>query len=269
MKKFEGKVVIVAGAGAVESGLSNGMATAVTFARQGAKVFAVDRDLALARETARMIDSEGGDCQLHQCDVTDQAQVDAMVAACVERYGRVDVLFNNVGIHIRGCLSEEPAEFDRVMRVNLNSFFLTMRAVLPHMLAQGGGAIVNNSSVAGIRSMLPTAGYSASKGAVIQLSQNVGVTYASKGIRCNVILPGYIATPRVTWRIAREAGEDKELFDSKLAERATQVPSGKFGEAWDVANAVAFLASDDAKYINATSLVIDGGLSASTTGLPW
>ena len=270
MGRLNGKVALVCGAGSVADGVSNGMATAITFAREGAKVFAVDRDIDLARETERVIREAGGDCTLFRADVSKEDEVNAMVERCGSHYGSIDVLFNNVGIHIRGGpLEESPQEFDRVMRVNLTSMYLTIRAVLPHMLEKGHGSIVNNSSVAGIRAMLPNVAYAASKGAVIQLTQNVGVTYARRGIRCNAVLPGYIATPRVTRRLTQESGTDRDLYETKLAERARQVPSGRHGEPWDIANAVLFLASDEAKYVNATTLVVDGGLSASTTGEPW
>lgn len=268
--KLSGRVAIVCGAGSVADGISNGMATAVLFAREGARVFAVDRDIELARETQRMVRTEGGECELHQADVGDDTQVMRMVSACVERFGGVDVLFNNVGIHIRGGpLEESPADFERVVRVNLTAMYYTIRAALPHMLKAGRGSIINNSSVAGIRAMLPNAAYAASKAGVLGLTQNVGVTYAGKGIRCNAVVPGYIATPRVTRRLSMESCSDPQVFEAKLKERARQVPSGRLGEAWDIANAVLFLAGDDSKYVNATSIVVDGGLSASTTGEPW
>jgi NAD(P)-dependent dehydrogenase (short-subunit alcohol dehydrogenase family) len=138
--------------------------------------------------------------------------------------------------------------------------YLTCRAVIPLMLRQGGGSIVNNASTAGIRFTYPNVGYAASKGAVRQLTQNIGVQYAAQGIRCNAVLPGYIATPRITDRLKRSNPKD---YEEKIRERQEQVPAGRLGTAWDVAYAVLYLASDEAAFVNATDLVVDGGQTAS------
>lgn len=267
--RLKDRVALVCGAGSVADGLSIGMATSVLFAREGAKVFAVNRSLDHAQGTRLAIAKAGGECTLHQADVSDEEQVHKMVEACIARYGRVDVLYNNVGIYLRGGpLEESPADFERIMRVNLTSMYLTIRAVVPHMISQQRGAIVNVSSVAGIRAMAPNAAYAASKAAVLALSQNVGLTYATRGIRCNAVVPGYIETPRVTTRL-REQSSDASDYELRLAKSAQQVPTGRMGDPWDVAHASLFLACDESKYVNATSLVVDGGLSASTTGQPW
>jgi NAD(P)-dependent dehydrogenase (short-subunit alcohol dehydrogenase family) len=267
MNRLANKVAIVAGAGSVAPGWSNGKATAVLFAREGAKVFAVDRDLAAARDTKAAIDAEGGQCIAHQADVSVASEVEAMVAACVAAYGRVDILFNNVGIQVvGGPLEISEQDWDRLMTVNAKSMYLTCRAVIPIMLKQGGGSIVNNASVAGHRFSYANVGYAASKGAVRQLTQNIGVQYAAQGIRCNAVLPGYIATPRITDRLKRSNPSD---YENKIRERAMSVPSGRLGDAWDVAFAVLYLASDEAKYVTAAELVVDGGQSASVTGKPW
>jgi NAD(P)-dependent dehydrogenase (short-subunit alcohol dehydrogenase family) len=149
------------------------------------------------------------------------------------------------------------------MQVNLKSMFLTCRAVLPAMLRQGAGAIVNNSSVSAIRYSVPSLAYSASKAAVLQLTQNIGLQYAARGIRCNAVLPGNILTDRLVARLKASHGE---AYPERVREWAEQVPCGRTGEPWDVAHAVLFLASDEARYINAVELAVDGGLSASYLG---
>ena len=267
MTRLKDKVAIVAGAGAIAEGWSNGRATAVLFAREGAKVFAVDRDLKSAEETCAIIRSEGGEATAHQCDVSIAAAVNTMVDACLARYGRIDVLFNNVGMQVvGGPLEVKEEDWDRLMTVNVKSMYLTCRAVIPHMIRQGGGAIINNSSTAAIRFTYANVAYAASKGAVKQLSQNIGVQYAAKGIRCNAVMPGYIATPRITDRLRKSNPND---YDAKIRERQMAVPGGKLGSAWDVAYGVLYLASDESQFVNATELVIDGGQTASVTGKVW
>ncbi len=267
MPRLKDKVAIVAGAGSIAEGWSNGKATAVLFAREGAKVLAVDRDRQAAEDTCAIIKSEGGEATAHQCDVSLAREVDAMVEACIATYGRVDVLFNNVGMQVvGGPLEVKEEDWDRLMTVNVKSMYLACRAVIPHMLRQGGGSIINNSSTAGIRFTYANVAYAASKGAVKQLSQNIGVQYAAKGIRCNAVMPGYIATPRITDRLRKSNPAD---YDAKIRERQMAVPSGKLGSAWDVAYGVLYLASDESQFVNATELVIDGGQTASVTGKVW
>ncbi len=267
MARLAGKVAIVAGAGSIAEGWGNGKATSVLFAREGAKVLGVDRELEAARQTEAIIRGEGGECTAHRADVSIAAEVDAMVEACLAVYGRIDILFNNVGIQVVGGpldISEE--EFEKLMAVNVKAMYLTCRAVIPVMLRQGGGAIVNNASTAAIRYTYPNVGYAASKGAVRQLTQNIGVQYASRGIRCNAVLPGFIATPRITARLQRSNPDD---WEEKLKERLGAVPAGRFGTGWDVAHAVLFLACDEAAFVNATELVVDGGQCASAAGKVW
>jgi len=267
MARLKDKVAIVAGAGAIAEGWSNGRATAVLFGREGAKVFAVDRDLKSAQETCTIIVSEGGEATAHQCDVSIAAEVNAMVDACMAKYGRVDVLFNNVGMQVvGGPLEVKEDDWDKLMTVNVKSMYLTCRAVIPHMLRQGGGSIINNSSTAALRFTYANVAYAASKGAVKQLSQNIGVQYAAKGIRCNAVMPGYIATPRITDRLRKSNPAD---YDAKIRERQLAVPSGRLGTGWDVAYGVLYLASDESQFVNATELVIDGGQTASVTGKVW
>jgi NAD(P)-dependent dehydrogenase (short-subunit alcohol dehydrogenase family) len=262
--RLNGKVAIVVGAGASEGGTSIGMATAIVFAREGARVFAVDRDISLARDSKHRIEEAGGTCALHECDVGDSASVAGMAKACVETFGRIDVLFNNVGIFLGGGpLETSDEQFDRIWNINTRGVFLAIRAVLPAMLAQGNGAIVNNASVSAIRYQFPAVAYNASKAAILQITQNVGLQYAARGIRCNAVMPGNILNDRMVARLKRQHGEKHVDHITAWAE---QVPSGVAGEPWDVAHAVLFLASDEAKYVNATHLIVDGGLSSSAVG---
>lgn len=264
MDRLKQKIAIVMGAGSSAGGLGNGMAAAVLFAREGAKVFCVDLTLNAMAETEERIRNEGGDCALHACSVDDAAAVRQAVDACIARYGRVDILFNNVGVQATGGpLDVSEEDFDRLMRTNVKGMFLAVRAVIPHMVKQGGGSIVNNASVGAIRYLYPSIAYMASKGAVVSLTTAVGAQYAAQGIRCNAVLPGYIATERINARLQKQFGDE---WQEQVRIRERQVPSGKLGDPWDVAYAVLFLASDEAKYVNATTLVVDGGMAQSTKG---
>lgn len=259
--RLAGKVAIIAGAGAIEQGLSNGAATSILFAREGAKVIVADIDLGRANETAETIWSEGGECIPIQADVSLSEDISNLVATTIEAYKRIDILFNNVGLQaLGGPLDITPETWNRIMHVNATSMLLTIQAVLPVMLKNGGGSIVNNSSVGSIRTAYPCLPYAASKAAINQLTQHVGVMYASQGIRCNAVLPGVIDTPRVRKRLIEAHGHD---IDSFQEDRAKKVPAGRLGDAWDVAYGVLYLASDEAKYVNATTLIIDGGMSAT------
>jgi NAD(P)-dependent dehydrogenase (short-subunit alcohol dehydrogenase family) len=260
--RLQGKVTLITGGG---SGI--GKASCLLFAREGAKVFAVDANIEAANETRDIIRSEGGECIAHRCDVSVAAEVDTTVQACLSAYGRIDVLFNNVGLQIvGGPLEITEHDWDRLMTVNVKSMYLTCRAVIPVMLKQGGGSIINNASTAGIRFTYPNVGYAASKGAVRQLTQNIAIQYAARGIRCNSVLPGYIATPRITARLKRSNPDD---YEEKIKERLNQVPVGRLGTAWDVAFGVLYLASDESSFVTAAELVIDGGQTASVTGKVW
>ncbi len=260
--RLEGKVALVAGAGSSGSGWGNGKATAVLFAREGAVVFAVDVDEAAAAATAAVIESEGGTCAVHAADVADGDAVAGLVQACLERFGRIDVLHNNVGVASLGGVVEESEEsWDRVLRINLKSVFLTCKHVVPHMERLGGGAIVNVGSVGGMRYLgLDYASYAASKAALAQLTQAIALEYAPRGIRANTIVPGLIDTPMVTAQLA--AAYPGSIEDA-LAARAQQSPMRRLGDAWDVAYAALYLASDEARYVTGAQLVVDGGLSCA------
>jgi NAD(P)-dependent dehydrogenase (short-subunit alcohol dehydrogenase family) len=262
-----GRVAIVSGAGSVGPGWGNGKATATLLARQGASVFLLDINEEAARETAGIIESEGKTCAVQRTDMLDAASVQEMVQACLDRFKRIDILVNNVGGSEPGSvetLSEEA--WDRQIALNAKSAFLGCKYVVPVMLAQGKGAIVNTASVAGIRvsGARPQVGYTASKSAVIGLTKSVAAAYAKQGIRCNTVIPGLMHTPLVEYRLARQiAGNDA---DALIARRNAQVPMGRMGTGWDVANATLFLVSDEANFITGTEIVVDGGFSCFGPG---
>jgi NAD(P)-dependent dehydrogenase (short-subunit alcohol dehydrogenase family) len=267
MLDLTGKVAIVAGAGSVAPGWGNGRATATLLARQGAAVFVVDRDEAALADTIRIIGDEGGTYAAHNCDVMDSASVEEMVAACVDRFTRVDILINNVGGSEPGnavTMAEEA--WDRQMAFNLKTAFLGCKHVIPVMQAQGKGAIVNVASIAGLRnepSGRNLVAYSASKAGLIQFSRSTAGTFAKDGIRCNTVVPGLMHTPLVEHRILRQSGTNDAA--ALIAKRNSRPPLGRMGTGWDVAHAVLFLASDEAGYITGTELIVDGGL---TTMIP-
>ncbi|MGQ9777097.1 MAG: SDR family NAD(P)-dependent oxidoreductase [Thermodesulfobacteriota bacterium] len=258
-KRLKDKVALITGAGSVGSGWGNGKATAVLFAREGAKIFAVDINLAAAEETKSIIESEGGICSVMKVNVSRSEDVKAMVDQCINTYSRIDILHNNVGIVVLGGLEETSEEtWDRVMAVNLKSMFLTCKYTIPHMEKQGGGVIINISSVAAIRyTGIPYITYYASKAGIIGLTRAIALQYAAKNIRANCILPGLMNTPLV-YESLKSCYEDIEKM---IEARNKQCPTGKMGEAWDVAYAALFLASDEAKYITGTQLIVDGGIS--------
>ncbi|MDC0987067.1 SDR family NAD(P)-dependent oxidoreductase [Alphaproteobacteria bacterium] len=259
--RLKDKIALVSGAGSVGPGWGNGKATAVLYAREGAKVFCADINLAAAEETRDIIRSEGFDAESIQCDVSKSDLVLAMTNACKDAYGRIDILHNNVGIlKIGGPVDLSEEDWDRVNNVNLKSMFLTCKHVLPIMEAQGKGAIVNISSIAGIRWLgVPYLAYNTTKAAVSHFTRMVAVEYAGRGIRANAILPGLLETPMVEKSLAEfyADGDIEEMF----RKRGELTPIGHGGDAWDVAYAAVYLASDEAKYVTGAELVVDGGLT--------
>ncbi|MGB4863825.1 MAG: SDR family NAD(P)-dependent oxidoreductase [Tepidiformaceae bacterium] len=248
---LRGKVAIVAGGGAAGDGIGNGRAAAILLARAGASVFVVDRKLELARRTVEMIEAEGGIAAAHAANVIEEAECRALVAAAISRFGRLDLLDNNVGIGSRGSVVEEPAEsWRRVMQVNVESMFLLSKYAIPAMLESGdGGAIVNVASISALRPRGLTS-YSVSKGAVIALTKAMAVDHGSHGIRVNCVAPGPVFTPMV--------GADT-MSESARANRRSASVLGIEGTGWDVGNAVRFLLSEQARYITGQVLVVDGG----------
>jgi NAD(P)-dependent dehydrogenase (short-subunit alcohol dehydrogenase family) len=259
-ERLQKKVAFVTGLGSVGPGWGNGKAAAVVYAREGACVFGVDINLAAAEETKAIIEEEGGACTVMKGDVTSGADIAAAVERCIDQYGGLDILHNNVGIlEVGGCVEASEESWDRVNAVNVKSMFLTCKYILPHMERQGGGAIVNISSIASTHHLGTTyISYSASNAAVNQLTQSVAIQYASKNIRANSILPGFMNTPMVVESLTAAYGGDVQAM---IERRDALCPSGKMGTAWDVAYAALFLASDEAKYVNGAQLVIDGGLT--------
>jgi hypothetical protein len=259
--RIAGKVALIAGAGCVGPGWGNGRAAAVLFAHEGAKVFAVDKTSDAMTETVARVGNDG-EIATHVCDILDDAQVKAMVEACQERFGRIDILINNVGGSAAGGVAEMSEEtFDRQIDYNLKSVFLTCRHVIPIMVGQGGGAIVNTASTSGISfSGSPQIGYASSKAAVIQFSRVTAVQYAKHRIRVNTVIPGQMHTPMVEVRLAKQrSGGD---VDALLKSRLARIPLGFAGDGRDTAAAVLFLASDEARFITGTEIVVDGGMTA-------
>jgi NAD(P)-dependent dehydrogenase (short-subunit alcohol dehydrogenase family) len=259
--RVEGKSIIVTGAGSVGPGMGNGKASSILYAREGGRVLLVDREASAADLTRRQILDEGGHAVVHACDVTSARDVQRMVEACLDVFGRIDVLHNNVGIAVPGGPVElSESDWDRTMQVNVKSMFLTCKHALPRMERQGHGVIVNIASHNAIRS-LPVAAvaYAASKAAVVALTREIAVQYAARGIRANAVLPGLMDTPMVHAQLSDAYGGDLE---SMRARRAQLCPTGAQGDAWDTAHAALFLASDEAKYITGTTLLVDGGITA-------
>jgi len=259
--RLDGKVALVFGAGSSGPGWGNGKAVAVAYAREGARVACIDLRAAAADETAGIIAAEGNSAIALAADVTSLASVEAAVARAMAEYGRIDILHNNVGAAIAGGpLDLDEARFQAAMDLNLGSVHRTLRAVLPVMLAQGSGAIVNVSSLAAIRwTGYPYFAYYAAKAAVNQATVAVALQYAAQGIRANCIMPGLIDTPLIYKQISGNYDSVEEM----VVARNKAVPLGRMGSAWDIAHAAVFLASDEAKFITGVCLPIDGGQSCS------
>ena len=258
--RIKGKVAIVTGAGSVGPGMGNGKAAAITYAREGARVMLVDRNLDAAEQTHILIVGEGGASFPFCADVSRSNECSRIIQQCIRTYGRIDILHNNVGIEIAGGIDEiSEASWDRTMDINLKSVFLMCKYAIGPMEEQGSGAIVNICSVNAIRTLPALSiAYSVSKAGIIALTREIAVQYASKGIRANAILPGMMNTPMVKASLTQAYGGDVEAM---MRMRDEMCPAGKQGEPWDVALLALFLASDEAKYITGTAVVVDGGLT--------
>ncbi len=258
--RLQGKTAIVIGAGqGPGTGMGNGRATVLRFAQEGAKVMAVDRDLASAQETVAMAGT-GTDCFAFEANVTSESALAAAIAAAQERWGRIDILHYNVGVSIAGG-DASPTEiteeaFDRVIAINLRGAVMACKHALPIMRAQRAGCILMISSLAAVEKY-PLVAYKATKAAMIAYTQQVAIQNAEYGVRANVILPGLMDTPMAVDTRARATGKSRAEI---AAARDARVPlRHKMGTAWDVANAALFLASDEAGFITGVSLLVDGG----------
>lgn len=260
--RLQNRVAIVIGAGSSGPGWGNGKASAVLFAREGAKVMAVDIAEDAARETTSIIHEEGGDAIAHRADVTDPDQVRALVERCVADYGGVDVLHHNVGIvRVGGPVELSVEDWNQAVAVNMTSAFHTCKYVLPVMEDQGRGSIVATASIAGIRYLgVPYISYAATKAALMQMMQSIALQYAAKGIRANAILPGLMNTPMIYHGLPQAYAEGDHERMVEIRDR--QCPTGKMGDAWDVAHAALYLACDEARYVTGANLVVDGGITA-------
>jgi len=259
--RLSGKVAIVSGAGSVGPGWGNGRATAVRFAQEGARVLAADIDAGRLEETVKRAREAGGEIETFACNVTESASVAAMIAACKDRFGRVDIMVNNVGGSAAGGPVEMSEDvWDAQVDFNLKSVFLGCKHVLPVMESQGGGVIINLASTSGLRwTGAAQVAYAATKAAVIQLSKVVAMQYAARNIRVNTVVPGQLHTPMVEYRLAgQRSGGDVEAL---LKTRQARIPLGFMGDGTDTANAILFLASDEARFITGTEIVVDGGMT--------
>jgi NAD(P)-dependent dehydrogenase (short-subunit alcohol dehydrogenase family) len=259
--RVQDKIVLVTGAGSIGPGWGNGKAASVLYAREGAKIVACDINPEAAKETVGIIQSEGGEAIAVTGDVSKGKDVCRIIETAEEVYGRIDVLHNNVGIvEVGGPEEISESNWDRLIEVNLKSVYLMTKFGIPLMLRGGGGAIVNISSIASIQYLgYPSASYSASKGAINQLTQNIAIQYASRGLRANCILPGLMDTPQIREYVSSGYGGN---IDEMIDRRNAICPTGKMGDAWDVARAALFLASDESRYITGQALVVDGGITA-------
>ena len=258
MPDLDNRVAIVTGAG-----MGIGRASALALARAGAAVAIADIDQAAGEKTRAEVEAAGGTALFVRTDVASFADAEAATAATVAAFGRVDILVNNAGINdnFLPAHAVDDATWDRVMTVNVRGPLLLCRRVLPGMVERHAGAIINVASVGGLKGGTSGVAYTASKHALVGMSRSIAWYYASDGIRCNAVQPGLMDTPLVR-RLADKYAEGD--FEGFSAHRNRQVPMGHMGDAWDVAHAALFLASDEAKYVTATELVVDGGLTAAT-----
>ena len=271
--RLAGKIALVIGGGSIGPGWGNGKAAAVLYAREGAKVAIVDWRIEAAQETATLITKAGGNAIALSGDMTKEEDVAGVVRETMEAYARIDVLHNNVGgsgtgKHLDNMTLED---WNATLARNVTSAMLTCKAVVPHMEAQGGGSIVNISSISSIRHLnTPTAVYSAAKGALNELTKNIALHYADKGIRANCVLPGYIDTPFIRRDIGGKPSYAYKGYTSAeayAAERHKVIPMRRMGTGWDVAYAALFFASDESAYVTAQMLVVDGGVTSTAPGI--
>jgi NAD(P)-dependent dehydrogenase (short-subunit alcohol dehydrogenase family) len=259
-KRLDGKVAIVTGAGSRADGIGNGRAASILMARAGAKVALVDNRRDWAEATARMIGNDG-ECFVIEADVTDPAACQRIVADTVKRWGKLDILVNNVGIDgpKGNAVEVDPDEWDRAMRINVKSMMLMAKYAIPEMRKNGAGAIVNLASVAGLRGGNPNLLYTTSKGAVVQMTRAMAAHHGGEGIRVNCIAPGMVYTPMVY-----SGGMSAEVRDARRRRSLLQTE----GTGWDIGNGVLYLVSDEARWVTGIVLPVDAGASAGGGAMP-
>ena len=261
MGRLDGKIAVIVGAGQTSGEtIGNGRATSIRFAEEGAKVLLVDKDLASAEETLAMVEGRGGIGSCIEADVTFETQCEAITETCIDRYGRMDILHNNVGVGTKDCGPTKITEviWDHIFDTNIKSIMFTCKHALPAMREQRSGSIINISSIAAICEM-GLVSYKASKAALNAYTHTLATGGARFGIRANVIMPGLMDTPMAIEGYVAAGHDRAELIERRNA----SVPLGQqMGTAWDVANAALFLASDEAKFITGVCLPVDGGQSA-------
>lgn len=257
--RLQDKVAVILGAGSSAPGMGIGRTNALRFAEEGARLLLVDRDAASLEETRRMIAALGASCATAQADAASFEDQQRIMADCVERFGRLDIVQNNVGRGGGGGpLDISPEQWQATIALNLNAAFYACKAALPIMLKQGSGVFVHIGSVAGLRySGTSALAYQTAKAGLIALSRGVALEFAGRGIRSNCVLPGHVDTPEITSRLARRFGADR--VDELMALRSRVSPQGFSASTRDVAHAVLYLASDEARHVNGTELIIDGG----------
>ncbi|MFJ3667153.1 SDR family NAD(P)-dependent oxidoreductase [Streptomyces sp. NPDC090106] len=259
--RLAGRIAVISGAGSVGPGWGNGRASAVIFAREGATVYLTDLDKDALEVTARQIRDEGGDVRTGLLDVTDPDGVRAYFERTEREAGRIDILVNNVGGSRAGGAAELSLEdWESQLRTNLTSAFLSCKEVVPIMRRGGGGSIVNTASASGLRwTGAAQVGYAAAKAGVVQLSRVTAVQYAPDNIRVNTVVPGQLHTPMVEARLAHQRADGD--VDKLLAQRQSRIPLGFMGDGRDTAYAALFLASDEARFVTGTEIVVDGGMT--------
>ncbi len=262
-RRLAGRVALVVGAGAAGTIGSIGQASAVAYAREGASVVAVDVVGAAAERTARLAEAEGASVMIVAADASVPAEMERAVSMAMDRFGRIDVLHNNVGVMAFGEVEDlSVEEWDRVTTVNGRSHFLAAKYALPHLEATGNGAVVNVSSIAGLRyTGAPYPAYAASKAATIGFTRALAVSHADRGVRVNCVVPGFVDSEMMRGGLA--AGHGAAAVERMVAERAARLPMKRLARPEDIANACVFLASDEAAYVTGAVLVVDGGASAS------
>lgn len=259
--RLAGKVAVVTGAGSRGEGIGNGKAAAVLFAREGASVVCADTVAVRAAETVEMIESEGGTASVFEADVSHRDGCQALAAAAAERYGRIDILQNNVGIPSNQALEDITEEaWDNVMGVNVRSMVLMAQAVVPHMDRAGGGTIINISSIAGLRAYpARSTAYTTSKAAVVGLTMALAGQLGGRRIRVNCIAPGQVFTPLIAERID-DAGRERRATSGLIKDE---------GSAWDIGWAAVYLASDEARWVTGHVLTVDAGITITIPGNPY